>query len=227
MKGAPNAECFVNQQILPYKTAIFHKKYMEFMEWSNKMKCAKCGCEIETIICENCGTDAIEAVKSDYEYKLSSSIMFDKYEIDSTKKKLHWSIAISLVISSLLLISVFLQSSQIGEIETNMKNSYEYQAKLEVQNDELISDIDDKEIIIRELNRQIEENNNSTSIVNEYTAYLEEKAIFLDNNIGLVTLTGEKYHRHGCQYVTDKKYYAYNIELAIAKGYNPCSVCYD
>lgn len=41
----------------------------------------------------------------------------------------------------------------------------------------------------------------------------------------IVTTAGEKYHTYDCQYVRDREFYIYNVELAIGKGYTPCSVC--
>ena len=42
----------------------------------------------------------------------------------------------------------------------------------------------------------------------------------------IVTESGEKYHRYGCQYVENAtSFWIYNIEAAEGRGYEPCSVC--
>lgn len=55
---------------------------------------------------------------------------------------------------------------------------------------------------------------------------LVPKAYFLDNNIALVTETGEKYHTYDCQYLSDS-FYIYIITDAENAGYESCSVCHD
>ena len=41
----------------------------------------------------------------------------------------------------------------------------------------------------------------------------------------VVTEHGEKYHTYGCQYVEGREFWIYNVEAAISRGYEPCSVC--
>lgn len=41
----------------------------------------------------------------------------------------------------------------------------------------------------------------------------------------IVTEYGEKYHTYGCQYVEGRTFWIYNIDAAIGRGYEPCSVC--
>lgn len=41
----------------------------------------------------------------------------------------------------------------------------------------------------------------------------------------MVTEHGEKYHTYGCQYVEGRTFWIYNVEAAISRGYEPCSVC--
>lgn len=48
---------------------------------------------------------------------------------------------------------------------------------------------------------------------------------FWENNAVLVTETGDKYHRKGCQYVQGRNFLIYNVEKAVEEGYSPCSVC--
>lgn len=83
--------------------------------------------------------------------------------------------------------------------------------------------------IISENNRLKTENKTLSSsnafLVNQ-NADSKQKVYFLDNHIGIVVENGTKYHRLGCQHVKDKTFWAYNVELATARGYTPCSVCY-
>lgn len=48
---------------------------------------------------------------------------------------------------------------------------------------------------------------------------------FWRNSAVIVTTTGEKYHTYGCPHIVDRKYWIYNKELAIHKGYEPCLDC--
>lgn len=48
---------------------------------------------------------------------------------------------------------------------------------------------------------------------------------FWEENAVFVTESGWKYHRKDCQYVNWEKFWIYNVENAIYKGYSPCSVC--
>ena len=41
----------------------------------------------------------------------------------------------------------------------------------------------------------------------------------------IVTENGEKYHTYGCQYIKGRSFWIYNVEAAISRGYEPCSVC--
>lgn len=51
--------------------------------------------------------------------------------------------------------------------------------------------------------------------------------LFYRFNSAIVTRTGSKYHRFDCHYVEGREFYIYNTELAEAKGYEPCSYCWD
>ena len=53
----------------------------------------------------------------------------------------------------------------------------------------------------------------------------EEHEFFHDYAV-IVTETGDKYHRYGCQHVYGREAYIYNTELAEAKGYTACLDCY-
>ena len=50
---------------------------------------------------------------------------------------------------------------------------------------------------------------------------------FYENNAVIVTIDGEKYHKHTCQYILGKNYYIYNIEAAEHYGYEPCDICFN
>lgn len=54
-----------------------------------------------------------------------------------------------------------------------------------------------------------------------------EKAAFLDKYIAIIeTGTGNVYHKHGCEELEENSsFIAYNIKIAEAKGYKPCTKC--
>ena len=60
----------------------------------------------------------------------------------------------------------------------------------------------------------------------KYIQNLRNEYDFFHNNAVIVTTTGNKYHRYGCQHIKNRPYYIYNIELAKAKGYTPCLDCH-
>ncbi|MBP3360057.1 MAG: hypothetical protein J6N52_04325 [Clostridia bacterium] len=73
----------------------------------------------------------------------------------------------------------------------------------------------------KELNTQIEQ-------LKEKNKGLQYKVDFLDNRIAIVVDNGEKYHTYDCTHVQNcKTFWAYNIEAAEAKGYEPCQKCHN
>lgn len=54
---------------------------------------------------------------------------------------------------------------------------------------------------------------------------MQSELNFWENSAVIVTQYGEKYHTYGCQYVEGRTYWIYNVEAAISRGYEPCSVC--
>lgn len=56
--------------------------------------------------------------------------------------------------------------------------------------------------------------------------YLSEVR-FHRRNACFVTISGERYHHWNCSHLTGHRYYIYNIELALSKGYLPCLDCWE
>lgn len=64
--------------------------------------------------------------------------------------------------------------------------------------------------------------------VREDRSEMMEENNFYRRHACIVTESGEKYHRYGCQYLSDiTSFWIYNTEAAESKGYEPCSNCYD
>lgn len=59
---------------------------------------------------------------------------------------------------------------------------------------------------------------------NKFNNVVDELS-FWGNYAVIVTETGEKYHTYGCQYVEGRSFWIYNVDAAISRGYEPCSVC--
>ena len=53
----------------------------------------------------------------------------------------------------------------------------------------------------------------------------QQELRFWENNAVIVTQSGEKYHTYWCQYIEGKDFTIYNVESAVRRGYEPCSVC--
>ena len=107
------------------------------------------------------------------------------------------------------------QISVLQEENEKLRSNYEYQLSLrndtEKENKELKEEISDIRDNIDLLGSRLEE------VLPEY--------YFYHNGAVMITETGSKYHRYGCQYVEGRTYWIYNVELAIYEGYTPCSVC--
>lgn len=104
------------------------------------------------------------------------------------------------------------QEKQISNLE---EKNYYYNDEirdLEVERDNLESEIDDLLEQIDELNEQI--------------AGMEENYYFYDDYVACVNDTGSYYHHPDCDYFDDSSFYIYNTDLAEAKGYKPCPVCW-
>lgn len=54
---------------------------------------------------------------------------------------------------------------------------------------------------------------------------IEDEYDFYHDHAVVVTVAGEKYHRYGCYHTNGSRFYIYNIENAIYKGYEACLDC--
>lgn len=115
--------------------------------------------------------------------------------------------------------------------EEDYKAGYDegYNAGYEAGYDEADSDaeatIKQKENIINGLRSQI---NDLEGQVETLTSSDYTESRIQNSNTGItvyITETGEKYHKHGCQYLRESRIVV-NKSYAESKGYTPCSVCY-
>lgn len=144
-------------------------------------------------------------------------------------------VAVALIITSLCATSYYwwynydasvYKSARINELSVEIESLSEENRKAESENSSLKDDnsslkAENSSLDVK--NRLLSTDNIRLTIQNsDYYS----KAWFLDTYIVLVTTTGSKYHRYDCQYVKDSSFYAFNIETAQVRGYEPCSVCY-
>lgn len=59
----------------------------------------------------------------------------------------------------------------------------------------------------------------------EFDSSASDELTWWRDHAVIVTIGGEKYHTYDCEYVQGHDFYIYNIDLAVSKGYTPCSVC--
>ena len=50
---------------------------------------------------------------------------------------------------------------------------------------------------------------------------------FFRRQAAIVTTQGNRYHHYGCQHISNRRYYIYNIEAAKSRGYTPCLDCWE
>jgi hypothetical protein len=105
-----------------------------------------------------------------------------------------------------------------------------YQDKLDrslKENASLTEKFESQSLQIKTLQRSLEIKEDTKQQLYAQVGKLQEEANFLENKIAFVTPTGTKYHRYGCQYIKDSRYWAYNIEQMSSRGYTPCEVCFN
>ena len=57
-------------------------------------------------------------------------------------------------------------------------------------------------------------------------AALQQKSAFFDAHVAFVENDGtEYYHNYSCSYFKKQSYWAYSVNLAIARGYTACPYC--
>lgn len=92
--------------------------------------------------------------------------------------------------------------------------------KLEVENSSLESELSD-------IKKELTEANELSEKMSKTLIEALEQNIFFDNNVGIVTSSGEKYHTYSCHHWKySDEIYIYNIELAEYYGYEPCLDCH-
>lgn len=111
-------------------------------------------------------------------------------------------------LSILLVLILSIQCHNLWVKGTNIEKENE---SLEYENGILQSRISTKEQTIQDLS-------SNYANVQQDLEFWEDHAVF-------VTESGVKYHRKNCQYVNWERFWIYNVENAIYKGYSPCSVC--
>ena len=139
--------------------------------------------------------------------KRAENKMFDNkfQENKNVPKKTHPHksvIFLFIVLAILLVISVSVIISQ-RRYTNQLKSNVEYYKERLKEKDDTISNL----------------KNDVRSMKNELNFY--------ENNAVIVTINGQKYHKHTCQYIVGKNYYIYNIAAAEHYGYEPCDICFN
>lgn len=93
--------------------------------------------------------------------------------------------------------------------------------------------IHDKEVYISSLKTKISSHEKTIDLKDSEIGFLEEenyelieKAEFMDDHIVFVSDDGNSlYHKFDCSRMDFSRFWAYNTEAAISKGYRPCGRC--
>jgi len=95
---------------------------------------------------------------------------------------------------------------------------------LKEQNKDLLIKSSDYDELVDEFN--LSESDNDS--LNEYIDELDGQLDYFMNTAVFVTEHGKKYHKATCGYIQNSDgVFIYNIENAEAKGYEPCSRCFN
>lgn len=174
----------------------------------------------DSVFCIHCGTK----IEDNPTMQLHTNLAIEKdiSTIETIKKndikKNKQTINILIVIVTLLLVIIFYQYDSINskniEITALENDLIEYNDLIELKKDMIL----DNEKTIYQQDKEIVE-------IQDENWELKIKADFLDESIAFVPVGSNSYHRYGCSLI-EGIYHAYNIELAIYKGYYPCGNCY-
>ncbi len=135
------------------------------------------------------------------------------------------------VLTVLLCLAVIalavLLAVQRGQYEaqiSELRNHYELQiSELEGAHESCADTIFD-------LQRELLGRDNSIEFLNERIDIMNDKTSFFDDHAVIVLNDGSgKYHKYDCLHrvISDSRFWIYNIEAAIDRGYEACSLCCD
>lgn len=125
------------------------------------------------------------------------------------------------ILSAALLLSLFLGFNTQRE-ELNMATDEAYQNGYDAGYGD---GYDEAQSAVLDLKDENEELINQQKALLNGVLEIQDEYSFWKSHAVIVTAAGEKYHAYGCPHVTDKTFWIYNIELAKAKGHEPCLDC--
>lgn len=91
--------------------------------------------------------------------------------------------------------------------------------------EQMEQDISRKDEIIQDKEQEISEQKQRRVQSEREMLLMSDELEFWREYAVIVTTTGEKYHTYGCQYIYGRNFWIYNIDAAIQRGYESCSVC--
>ena len=125
------------------------------------------------------------------------------------------------------------QARDIDRLEQQV-NTYQMQGaqneqslrELQEENLRLVDENADYATQIDALNAQLSKLNSRVSTLQDSNAALQQKSAFFDAHVAFVENDGtDYYHNYSCSYFKKQSYWAYSINLAIARGYTACPYC--
>lgn len=89
------------------------------------------------------------------------------------------------------------------------------------------TELSDSKSKLKDVEKELKDSEELTAKMSKTLINSLEQCIFFDDYAGIITTTGNKYHTYECQHWDNgNPFYIYNIDLAIAKGYEPCLDCH-
>ena len=125
------------------------------------------------------------------------------------------------------------QARSIDRLEQQV-NTYQMQGaqneqslrELQEENLRLVDENADYATQIDALNAQLSKLNSRVSTLQDSNAALQQKSAFFDAHVAFVENDGtDYYHNYSCSYFKKQSYWAYSVNLAIARGYTACPYC--
>lgn len=91
--------------------------------------------------------------------------------------------------------------------------------------DEITDLKNDKSGLAAEVQRLTKSKELATQNLLEYKERVDDEYNFFHKHAVITTTAGKKYHEYGCYHIRNRDIYIFNVETAVARGYEPCKDC--
>lgn len=132
------------------------------------------------------------------------------------------------VVAVLSVIAVCLCIYRITQLETRLSDMQSLATEQEAKIAELSKTGESLQKRIAEKSSKVSSLTNDINTLKRKNEKMEKVYNFCNNHVVVVSDDGtRKYHKIQCIYFDDSYFWAYNLEAAQQKGYQPCSFCFS